>query len=66
MTWKRNFVALIDRFALPASAAIVGWIATTAWLLPSLPTEYVESTPLRLLIQATVAVIAYGAARRVL
>lgn len=66
MSWKRNFVTLIDRFAVPISAAIVSWIASTAWLIPSLPAEFVESTPLHLLIQSSVGVVAYVVARRLL
>ena len=64
MAWKRTLTGLIDRLAAPASAAIVGWLAATTWLLPELPNVYAESMLAHLLIQASASWCAFVVARR--
>lgn len=66
MSWKRRLGMVVDRVAVPLAAAVVGWFASAAWLLPSLPSGWVDSVVLSLAVRALVALIAFWAASRFL
>lgn len=66
MIRKRKLQSNVDRFAVPVSAAIVGWVVADAWLLPELPRVFTESEPMRFLGDAACAALGYGTARRLL
>jgi hypothetical protein len=66
MSWKRRVGSVVDRVAVPLAAAVVGWFASAAWLLPNLPFAWVDSDVLSLGLRALVALVAFCAASRLL
>jgi hypothetical protein len=66
MSWMHRLGMMVDRLAVPLAAAVVGWFASAAWLLPSLPSGWVDSVVLSLALRALAALIAFWVASRFL
>ncbi len=64
--WMRRFGTVVDRIAVPVAAAVVGWIVAIHHVVPHAPTLFADSALLGGILQGSVALLAFGLARRYL
>ena len=66
ITENTEYIVAGGRFAVPLAAAVVAWFGSAAWLLPSLPSGWVDSVVVSLALRALVAMFAFWIASRFL
>lgn len=64
--WMRHLGTTLDRHAVALAAAVVGWIVAAAILVPYAPAVFTESPVLGVALKGTMALVAFGLARRYL